>query len=230
MHAPKQHLTLGPVFKKEKNNQSNTVEEQKRKAMDWQLGQEGTWLISPIIQTLSAPHIPLHLSLCFSPLFFSREQLFLQILTDINPRASDPKTEFAADPGLLVLCLLHLSLSSTISIPFNHRSLCSRSRSMHHNSTGLRCLMSELWISFQPFFVEPVNHTDNTMSHEHRRANHVYTHIHWHTNTGKIYYVHLVIKKILRQTDDVREKVGLRKPENGRRYVIRPIVLCSSTV
>lgn len=36
-------------------------------ALEWQLGQGGTWLISAIIQTLSAPHIPLHLPLrCLS--------------------------------------------------------------------------------------------------------------------------------------------------------------------
>lgn len=134
----------------EKNLTEFTVKQHRGKAMDWQLGQEGTWLISPIIQTLSGPHIPLHVSLFRSPLFLSGEQLFLQILTDINPRASGPQTEFTAD--LLVFCLLHLSLSSTISIPLTIAALCSCSRSMHHNSTGPWCLMSELWISFQPVF------------------------------------------------------------------------------
>ena len=130
--------------------------------------------MSPIIQTLSAPHIPLHLPLFFSPLCLSREQLFLQILTDINPRASDPQKQNSLQtPELLVFCLLHLSLSSTISIPLTIAAFVLACRSMRHNSTGPGCLMSELWISFRPFFVEPVNHTDNNMSHERRRASHV---------------------------------------------------------
>lgn len=36
------------------------------KVWDRQLGSEGTWFISPIIQSLFAPHIPLHRSLSHS--------------------------------------------------------------------------------------------------------------------------------------------------------------------
>lgn len=121
------------------------------KVQERQLGSEGTWLTSPIIQTLSAPHIPLHLSPIHSPHFVPGEQLFLQILTDINPRAADLEAALAAEPRQLVFCLLHLSLSTRASILLTSAPLCSCSRSMRHNSAGLWRLMSELWISFRPF-------------------------------------------------------------------------------
>lgn len=100
------------------------------------------------------PQCPTHSLASPSPLPFSWEQLFLQIPTDINPRASDPRHNSLQTPGLLVFCPLHLSISfstSTTSIPLTIGRLCSRSRSMRHNSTGLPCLKSGLWISFQAF-------------------------------------------------------------------------------